>query len=209
MIEVHVRLAYNTSMGKHWNMSEEGRDKISAYAKERYKNSTTLVKCKNCNKEYRVSYARLRDGRGKYCSRPCKGLDTQGKSVAPQTEFKKGHQPWNAGTGKFADCIVCGKSYREQPNKKNLHCSVACREITIGDDIGYGGLHDWVRRILGRPKMCEMCGFYSDNPKLLNWANKTGDYKRDVNDWIRLCRKCHHRYDDISNKGWATRRIRA
>lgn len=34
----------------------------------------------------------------------------------------------------------------------------------------------------------------------------SGEYKRDINDWVRLCKKCHVAYDDSINKGWATRR---
>ena len=68
-----------------------------------------------------------------------------------------------------------------------------------GDDIGYQGLHTWVKKVLGKPTECEHCGkknlVNSKEHNLIHWANKSGKYKRDKNDWIRLCAKCHIHYD--------------
>jgi hypothetical protein len=75
-----------------------------------------------------------------------------------------------------------------------------------GDKVGKSALHDWVKARLGTPMKCEQCGFESDNPCQINWANKSGEYKRDLSDWLRLCRKCHHKYDNISEKMWKTRK---
>lgn len=229
-----VRLVYNTSMGEHWNMSVEGRSKISAYAKKRYKDSTTIVKCSHCSNKYKVSYIRLENGRGKYCSRVCKGLDTRGKRVAPETEFKKGAAPWNRGKsyslktgeeriGKFTNCIVCSKRFKEQPNRKNLHCSLACKKqfkiingkgiktndaLKIwrenggipsnykGDEVGYGALHAWVRRHKGTPSLCSHCG--TTESKRFEWCNVDGKYRRKLVDYIRLCKKCHNNYDGVN-----------
>lgn len=55
----------------------------------------------------------------------------------------------------------------------------------------YDGLHDWVERVLGKPDKCEFCG----GNKHLEWSNKSGEYKLLKNDWQRLCKKCHCRYD--------------
>jgi hypothetical protein len=61
-----------------------------------------------------------------------------------------------------------------------------------GDDVGYGCLHKWVRRNKPQPKTCEMCG---KERKVLDCANISGEYKRDIDDWIYLCRKCHMKSD--------------
>jgi len=64
-----------------------------------------------------------------------------------------------------------------------------------GDEVGYAALHSWIKRKLGKPNKCQ-------NPKckhkteIFDWANKSGKYKRDLNDWIRLCRSCHRSYDN-------------
>lgn len=67
-----------------------------------------------------------------------------------------------------------------------------------GDKVGYYALHAWVRRNLGTPSECSECGFTSDNRRQFHWANISHEYKRDLDDWARLCVMCHKAYD--SNK---------
>ena len=64
-----------------------------------------------------------------------------------------------------------------------------------GDKVGYIALHEWVSRNLGKPRICKMCNFKSENTRQFHWANKSRQYKRDLEDWIRLCVKCHKVYD--------------
>lgn len=64
-----------------------------------------------------------------------------------------------------------------------------------GDEVGYRDLHLWVERQLGKPDTCEHCGKKSLTGRQIHWANKSGEYRRDVNDWIRLCAPCHGKYD--------------
>ena len=52
-------------------------------------------------------------------------------------------------------------------------------------------LHKWLRRRYGSPKTCEKCKSIEN----IQWANKTGKYLRERNDWLSLCAKCHQRYD--------------
>lgn len=64
-----------------------------------------------------------------------------------------------------------------------------------GDRVGYGALHEWVRKVKGTPSECEFCGKKNLSSMKIHWANKSGKYKRDVSDWIRLCVRCHHLFD--------------
>lgn len=64
-----------------------------------------------------------------------------------------------------------------------------------GDKVSYRGLHQWVERKLGKPKKCEHCKNTKLKHRQYNWANKSRNYKRLINDWIRLCMKCHKAYD--------------
>lgn len=63
-----------------------------------------------------------------------------------------------------------------------------------GDKISCEGKHMWVRRKFGKPNKCE-------NPKCskkytkYNWANISGEYKRERWDWIQLCMSCHRKMD--------------
>lgn len=56
---------------------------------------------------------------------------------------------------------------------------------------GYDAIHEWVERWKDDPEKCEKC----ESIKNLEWSNISGEYKRDLSDWQRLCKKCHHRYD--------------
>ncbi len=71
-----------------------------------------------------------------------------------------------------------------------------------GDNVKYLGLHMWVRRRLGKATVCQFCG---ENTKMIHWANKSHEYKRDLADWFSLCVPCHRSYDkgrsDIKDNG--------
>lgn len=67
----------------------------------------------------------------------------------------------------------------------------------LGDNVGYTGIHKWVVRWLGKPSVCHMCG--TTNAKKYEWANIDHSYKRVLDDYIRMCTKCHREYD--KNRG--------
>jgi hypothetical protein len=73
-----------------------------------------------------------------------------------------------------------------------------------GDNVGYHGLHLWVGRHLGKPTTCEHCGKDGLTGRQIHWANKSRKYLRKKSDWIRLCVKCHKKYDKniIVKKNW-------
>lgn len=60
-----------------------------------------------------------------------------------------------------------------------------------GDEVSYVGLHKWLFRRKGRPLKCEGCG----DVKRCQWANISGEYKRDLNDYRSLCSSCHKKED--------------
>lgn len=91
--------------------------------------------------------------------------------------FVKGHTPWHKGK-----VGVYSKETIEKLKKANWK----------GDDVGYVALHEWVRKEKGRTKNCEAC----DRENVwTDMANISDEYKRDLSDWIELCRKCHFRFD--------------
>lgn len=62
-----------------------------------------------------------------------------------------------------------------------------------GDRAGYVSLHSWVVRRLGKPSLCAHCG--NSDRKRYVWANVSKEYKRELNDWVRLCVSCHISFD--------------
>jgi len=61
-----------------------------------------------------------------------------------------------------------------------------------GELTQYGPKHAWVIRNKEKPESCEHCGI---REKKLDWANKDHKYKRNLNDYMALCRSCHRKYD--------------
>lgn len=61
-----------------------------------------------------------------------------------------------------------------------------------GDNIKYGAVHSYIRRRFKQPKKCQLCKVEN---KKLDLANISGLYKRDIEDWVFLCRQCHMRLD--------------
>lgn len=72
-----------------------------------------------------------------------------------------------------------------------------------GENVSYSGLHHWVKYHLGSPKdkLCTQC-----NKQAEEWANVSGEYKRDLLDWQPMCVKCHRAKDDVIRKSWKTRK---
>ena len=67
-----------------------------------------------------------------------------------------------------------------------------------GDKVGYEGIHSWIARQLGKPEKCEHCG--KDGDGRYEWCNKDHKYRRNTEDWMRLCPSCHRKYDRKNNK---------
>jgi len=57
----------------------------------------------------------------------------------------------------------------------------------------YRMLHYWVEKHLGRPMKCSHCG--TTKSRYYDWANISHEYKRELSDWVRLCKSCHRLFD--------------
>lgn len=110
--------------------------------------------------------------------------------------FQKGNDPWNKNLTKETDERI--KRYGEKMSNE-LHWKWK------GDEVEYRALHAWVERQLGKPTKCEHCDKDNLVGQQINWANKSGEYKRDITDWIRLCVKCHRKYDNQLKKQYGNK----
>jgi hypothetical protein len=61
------------------------------------------------------------------------------------------------------------------------------RPLWKGTTASLNSIHRWVKLRKPKPSFCEDCG--KNKPKDL--ANISGEYKRDIDDYEWLCRKCH------------------
>ena len=122
-----------------------------------------------------------------------------GKHYSPKTEFKKGITPWN--TGKKLPFFPHTKALGRIPwnkGKKYPEYSSENHPRWKGNDVLQGSTHDWVKSHKGIPKKCERCG--DTSRRMYDWANIDHKYKRNLDDYIRMCRSCHRKYDIINNK---------
>lgn len=56
----------------------------------------------------------------------------------------------------------------------------------------YFRLHMRIRRELGSPSFCEVCGA---TDRGIDWANISGKYLEDSSDFAALCKPCHRSFD--------------
>jgi len=125
-----------------------------------------------CGTVFFVSDSRLRDGRGKFCSKKCQYANATRPSgltynIVAENKgwFREGHTPWHAG-----------KRLKDFAEYKD-------------EDLSYR--HKLIRKLYGPPIRCVTCGSKSN----LQWSNISGKYKEDRSDWQELCTKCHQLYD--------------
>ena len=68
-----------------------------------------------------------------------------------------------------------------------------------GDKCSYNSLHCWVKRWIPKPKRCTHCGKLGGKHKsgksILEAANISGKYLRDLSDWVWVCTPCHSKLD--------------
>lgn len=81
---------------------------------------------------------------------------------------------------------------RDQRGEKN--------HMWKGNEATYAAYHHRIESLKGKPKQCEECGT-TDPALTYDWANLTGNYS-DSNDYRRMCRSCHWKFDSrIENFG--------
>lgn len=83
------------------------------------------------------------------------------------------------------------KLIKNKRSRKGLVCEKSHR--WKGDAAGYNAKHTWIYRRLGKANMCVRCGVLGK--KRYDWANISGEYKRDVNDYQQMCAPCHLKMD--------------
>lgn len=68
-----------------------------------------------------------------------------------------------------------------------------------GENSKYTAHHMWIIYHRGKPQKCEMCGNTKLRQRQYQWCNLDHKYKRNLDDYIRLCASCHQKYDIKNN----------
>lgn len=151
--------------------------------------------CIICSKQFKTSHQKI-----KCCSRNCGDKSRQGQ--IPWNKGKRGLQiAWNKGKTN-----IYSKETRRQMGAKNKRRRRSINtEFKKGENVGskhrlwkgiradYTSIHSWVSRWKGRPKKCEHCGITTK--QRYEWANINNKYRRQLEDYIRLCKSCHTKFD--------------
>ena len=92
---------------------------------------------------------------------------------------------------------ITGKVRSLESRKRYSKSKMGDRNPTWkGDKVKYAGLHLWIQRQLGKAAVCVNGHIAS----VYYWANISGKYKRDVNDFRQLCNSCN------GKEGWIGRK---
>lgn len=113
-------------------------------------------------------------------------------------------------------CKTCKKKFKEKWGKANKYCCQPCYWDDMpnrkgpessawksNDLLGYHGVHKWLKREHGKAFKCIFC---RGSGSRFEWANISGQYLRNVNDWLQLCHKCHNRWDHNGPKAARSRK---
>lgn len=154
------------------------------------------VNCDECEDVFTTTKYVRSKGRGRFCSIRCYSENCAKRSVG-------------------RECLICGTRFKIHASvlrKANggKYCSAKCQHLSLkrltgkkanawkGEKVGYRGLHKWVEKVMGRPAKCDACslkGVPDGRKRYFEWANKSGRYLREVDDWLRLCKSCYINYD--------------
>lgn len=77
-----------------------------------------------------------------------------------------------------------------------------------GEGAGYMAIHNWLRAQKPKSGICTECGKEGKT----DWANISGEYRRELDDYRELCRGCHVAQDrerDPVNGQFPVRRLHA
>ena len=138
--------------------------------------------CTFCRKSF--FYKKRSDRKSEYCSRKCFFKSRIGSTLSRGHRLK----------------MSLAKKGKPRLDRRGQHSP-----LWRGSEASYQAIHTWVRYHLGRASNCSFCGVLG---RKYSWANKSGKYFRDLNDWISLCYPCHFKYDSGQRYGMAQKRFK-
>ena len=100
------------------------------------------------------------------------------------------------------ECKNCWIVFSGTKSHKRKFCSVVCRQKYSvkensphwkGDNAGKGTKHVFLTKHYGKPTHCDFCKV---KDLWTDWALKRNrEYSHNREDYLRLCRSCHRKYD--------------
>jgi hypothetical protein len=178
-------------------------------------NVKALVKCLWCGEVFETYYCKIKNGRGKYCSRKCLGnfnghlrvIDGKGVFNSSNTSGKN-NKNWQGGS--FVDCEICGKPFWRYPSRKQTTCSVECgyerAKLVRNGELSSLGHRNYYKDITGWKYLraevlerdfytCQSCRVsFKENRQFLHvhhilYLSQGGSNR--VENLLTLCKTCH------------------
>jgi len=114
------------------------------------------------------------------------------KALSNLILYQSGNKPWNKGLGlEDPRMKKAAKKSGETRSKRGTHKGNK-HPSWKGKDVKYKPLHKWISYWKGKATICIKCG----SSKHVEWANISGNYKRDLTDFFSLCKSCHTKFDN-------------
>jgi hypothetical protein len=141
-----------------------------------------VIKCVSCGKEFQK-----RVWNAKSCSPVCNLRQWRLANHGKNNQIKR---DWRRRNG----ALERGSEEHRQRAREQHHPSGELHPLWKGGEVCYRNLHKWVERWLGKPDRCEL----EDDTCIgrYEWSNISGEYHRDLDDWQRLCKSHHRRFDN-------------
>lgn len=161
--------------------------------------------CEYCQKEFKRTVAYSRWENRRFCSRKCN--DSGRRGVPKMSTTKKCQQcskdfekPYTLSWRKWAVRKFCSKECADI-GKIRKAPSTAFKKGNKPHNFkktgyGYQAVHRWLNYHHTKAGKCEKCGKVSKT----QWANISGKYLRNRNDYKELCYSCHTKMDKKNPK---------
>lgn len=117
------------------------------------------------------------------------------------TVYRKKARKYITGHNSYIDNPFKGKKHKPETLETFSKLKIGKKPWNYDKINSYCSIHRWIKRNKGKATICEKCG----GNLYVGWANKSREYKQEIDDWLSLCITCHHKYD-TGHKG-AMRRI--
>lgn len=94
-------------------------------------------------------------------------------------------------------CTACYRVANYKGKRRNKRPSLVCysweEKHAKESKTSYNSAHKWATRTFGKFNQCEFC--HTTKATRFEWAMKTDTLSSYREDWYRLCKKCHIKYD--------------
>lgn len=139
-----------------------------------------IKKCIICNKEFNCKPCKSETRT--YCSHPCY-WNAKSLWKYPQAWFQKWHINYISEKWRLS---------------QSIKISWINHFFWKWDSASVRSMHSYVKRHKWLPQICEKC-WITRRTNRLDWANIDHSYKRNLSDYLALCRSCHRKHDIKNN----------